>query len=304
MDYKKLIIDGYDGQQTTPLVSYFKQQAQKAKRDEFVEYADFFYGCKVVVSDWKRRITIWCDIRTKDIDSRINYWKNFIADDDQWENRVISLGGTVFDYNRQRHQKEKLENPEQKIQEYEQAKEQCRYELHSVQINTDDYSYHQEERRSVLDDTPERPYITLEYNTLVAIENALLQAEQEIPKPEVAEQPETKANKEKTGEQQRIIDIDKLNPYFISTFKGMGNGIINHFDTMMEELKTNRTAKEFAQIAYLIYQSKQMNNRKPNTFADWYKIFCKNIGIEQVKGYKPNNLKNPSDAIKKLFNYL
>jgi hypothetical protein len=84
----------------------------------------------------------------------------------------------------------------------------------------------------------------------------------------------------------------------------MGNRIINHFDTMMEELKTNRTAKEFAQIAYLIYQSKQMNNRKPNTFADWYKIFCKNIGIEQVKGYKPNNLKNPSDAIKKLFNYL
>jgi hypothetical protein len=216
MNYKKLIIDGYDGQQTTPLADYFYLEAQKAvERKEAKNHKSFFNGCKVVVSGWKRSITNWCDNRTKDIDNRINYWRNFIADDEQWENRVISLGGTVFDYNRQLHQKEKLENPEQKIQEYEQAKEQWRYELHGVPINTDDYSYHQEEIRKVFDDTPERPYITLEYNTLVALENALLQAEKEL----------TPADTEpKNGLQQTIVIPENVLKWLQTTISKNGNG--------------------------------------------------------------------------------
>jgi hypothetical protein len=110
-------------------------------------------------------------------------------------------------------------------------------------------------------------------------------------------------NKKNTHSPQRTINTDKLKDYFVSSFNGMGSNI-NYFDTLIDELKTDRTAKEFAQIAFMIYVSKQMCNRKPKTFAGWYKIFCEYIGIKQVKGYKPNNLKVPSEAIKKLFNYL
>lgn len=102
---------------------------------------------------------------------------------------------------------------------------------------------------------------------------------------------------------QRIIDAGKLKDYFSPAFRGMGNNI-NYFDTMIDELYTNRTAKEFGQIAYMIYTSKHMNSRKPATFSQWYGLFCEAIGIEKGKGYKPNNLDTPSGDLKKLFGYL
>jgi hypothetical protein len=107
----------------------------------------------------------------------------------------------------------------------------------------------------------------------------------------------------KADNPKRTINKEELGKYFKPTFKGQGQNL-NQFETMIEELKTDREAKKFAQIAFMIYESKQMNDRKPNTFAAWYKIFCENIGVEQGKGYKPNNLKNPGEALKRLFNYL
>lgn len=102
---------------------------------------------------------------------------------------------------------------------------------------------------------------------------------------------------------KRTININKLKEYFIPTFKGMGNGNINNFDLMIEELKATFTGKEFAQIALMIYESEQMNKRKPNTFSEWYKLFCEFIDCEQ-KSYDPNKLRNPKERITKLFNYL
>jgi hypothetical protein len=141
-------------------------------------------------------------------------------------------------------------------------------------------------------------------NIKAAKKQAEFEAEKQKHQNDIAPKFNTNANKENTDKPQRTINVEKLKDYFCAKFKGMGNGNINHFDVMIEELKTDRTAKEFAQIAYMIYQSDQMNARKPSTFAGWYRVFCENTGIKQSKGYKPNNLKNPSDAIKKLFNYL
>lgn len=107
----------------------------------------------------------------------------------------------------------------------------------------------------------------------------------------------------KTIHKERTIDAEKLQSYFLPAFKGMGNGTINHFDSMIEELKTNRSAKEFARIALIIYESDKVNRRKPKTFAEWHKIFCECIGCEQIK-YDPNKLRNPRDNLKKLFAYL
>jgi hypothetical protein len=101
----------------------------------------------------------------------------------------------------------------------------------------------------------------------------------------------------------RAIDADKLKQYFCAAFKGMGQNL-NYFDTMIDELKTDRTDKEFAEIAHMIYHSTQMSSRKPKTFAKWYRIFCECIGIIKNDEYKPNKLKKPSPELKSLFSYL
>ena len=103
-------------------------------------------------------------------------------------------------------------------------------------------------------------------------------------------------------EGQRIVQSEKLNPYFIATFKGMG-GATNYFDIMIKELQTNRSVKEFAQIAWMIYDGGKMNQRKPKTFAKWYRVFCECVGVEYSE-YKPNKLKKTGENLKKLFNYL
>jgi hypothetical protein len=101
----------------------------------------------------------------------------------------------------------------------------------------------------------------------------------------------------------RTINTEKLKAYFTGSFKGMGNSTVNYFDTMIEELKTKRTAKEYAYIAYMIWKSGRLNDRKPATFSKWYKLFCLCTGCEK-KIYKPNNLKNIPENLAKLFNYL
>ncbi|MDR1552593.1 MAG: hypothetical protein LBS69_03900 [Prevotellaceae bacterium] len=52
LNFKKIIIEGYN-EQCSMLVDYFKQQAQLAKRDNFVEFAVFFNRCKDVVIGWR-----------------------------------------------------------------------------------------------------------------------------------------------------------------------------------------------------------------------------------------------------------
>ena len=109
--------------------------------------------------------------------------------------------------------------------------------------------------------------------------------------------------KESADKLQRQIDVKELSKYFKPTFKGMGNGSINYLDIMIDELKTERTAKEFAQIALMIFNSQHLNDRKPPTFENWYKIFCSCIGCEK-KTYQPKDLRSPKDSLIKLFNYL
>jgi len=102
---------------------------------------------------------------------------------------------------------------------------------------------------------------------------------------------------------KRAINVTELGKYFCPAFKGIGNSI-NYFEWFVEALETERTQKEFAQIAALCYYGVKMNNKKPNTFKSWYKIFCECVGCKMIKSYTPNKLKNPKEQIKKQFNYL
>lgn len=118
-----------------------------------------------------------------------------------------------------------------------------------------------------------------------------------------SEQSEDDGLREAGTKLKRIIDEEKLKPYFISTFKGMGNGNINFFSSLIEELKTDREAKEFAQIALMIFESSKTSDRVGNVFTKWYTVFCECVGCEK-KTYKPKDLRSPSESLKKLFNYL
>jgi hypothetical protein len=108
---------------------------------------------------------------------------------------------------------------------------------------------------------------------------------------------------ENKGEQMtRIID-EKLKDYFKATFKGMGNGAIDYSKLMIEELQVNRSRKELAQIALMIFNSDQKNNRVPSNFSKWYKIFCECVGCKMAK-YHKNKLNPIPENLRKIFNYL
>ena len=84
--------------------------------------------------------------------------------------------------------------------------------------------------------------------------------------------------------------------YFIAPFKGIGEGNINNYEKLEASLidkDRKRSGIEYAKIAYLIYTSKKiLPRKKPNTFSDWYKFFCKVVGCEYNSEYKPSKLKD------------
>lgn len=101
----------------------------------------------------------------------------------------------------------------------------------------------------------------------------------------------------------KVIDAKMLEQYFKPQFKGMGGGI-NKFATFMQDLQGERTAKDFAKIAWLAYEGKFMNDRRPGSFSKWLSIFFKAIGIQGKYGYKPCELEDIDDSTKKIFSYL
>ncbi len=70
MNYSKLIIDAYieNEEHRTPFKSFFKREAQKAQRDEFIEPEDLFNGCLYVLSKFKSEIENQYDRRYKEND--------------------------------------------------------------------------------------------------------------------------------------------------------------------------------------------------------------------------------------------
>jgi hypothetical protein len=94
--------------------------------------------------------------------------------------------------------------------------------------------------------------------------------------------------------------------YFIAPFKGIGNGNINYYKRLEENLtdvSRERSVIEYAKIALLIYNSKKMSAKKPQTFSEWYQYFCKIVGCKYNKDYKPVKLE-ATENLKKEFYFL
>ena len=92
--------------------------------------------------------------------------------------------------------------------------------------------------------------------------------------------------------------------YFIAPFKGIGNGNINYYKRLEENLtdaSRERSVIEYAKIALLIYNSKKMSAKKPQTFSEWYQYFCKIVGCEYNKDYKPSKLQATESLERELY---
>lgn len=83
----------------------------------------------------------------------------------------------------------------------------------------------------------------------------------------------------------------------------MGDNPVNYFHMLVNELKTQRTGKQYGEIALMIYNSEHVNNRMPREFNKWFIIFCECIDIKKPT-YKRGVLGNPAYNLKHLFNYL
>lgn len=94
--------------------------------------------------------------------------------------------------------------------------------------------------------------------------------------------------------------------YFIAPFKGIGNGNINYYKRLEENLtdaSRERSVIEYAKIALLTYNSRKMSAKKPQTFSEWYQFFCKIVGCKYNKDYKPVKLE-ATENLKKEFYFL
>ena len=120
--------------------------------------------------------------------------------------------------------------------------------------------------------------------------------------------------KAEKGAKASITDenAQSLADLFKPSFKGMGRNE-NYFDGyFLPQLKTScYTAKDWARLAYLVYNSKQINpNKKPQAFTDFSRDFAELLGLpDNVKrtmaGYKSRDLKgDTAKKIKSLFYYL
>lgn len=104
------------------------------------------------------------------------------------------------------------------------------------------------------------------------------------------------------------INKSELELYFTSVFRGMGKDNFNYFEGFVQEINNlkaeNATAKDFAQVAFMCYESRRMNDRKPRTFSKWYELFCDLTGCEHIPSYGKNKLKNIPEKLKNRFIFL
>lgn len=103
-------------------------------------------------------------------------------------------------------------------------------------------------------------------------------------------------------QEERVINEESLKKYFVSSFKGAGSSI-DYFGYLVDDIKKAQTAKDAARMALLIYNSdKMIKSQKPNTFTEWYRVFCEMTGHIYNPEYKPSKL--DTESIKNRLYYL
>lgn len=93
-----------------------------------------------------------------------------------------------------------------------------------------------------------------------------------------------------------------LKGFFNSPFLGIGNGNVNRFDQLLEDLSKPRNGKELAAVLWFVYNSKEVNRHKrPKAFSAWLSLWCDLLGRKCIN-YKPNKL--DTGGLEAVFYYL
>jgi len=158
MNYKHIISKGYDEHKTqrTTYLSYFKSEANIAHRDNFIELADFFNGCKSALSDYKKSVENQYYKRLNENDLVVHAYKKLVND------------GQTLDQNG---------NPIQEhIDYYENEKEFVKKSGYS---KNSDYHCLITANGDITDVSLESKY-TLDYSDIEAIEEGIIQSENDL----------------------------------------------------------------------------------------------------------------------------
>ena len=90
--------------------------------------------------------------------------------------------------------------------------------------------------------------------------------------------------------------------YFKGPFRGFGGGT-DYFSMLKKELENDYSDTDICRIAVLIYKSHVLNNRRPHTFKEWYKIFTQAFQLAYFPKRQPRHFL-PSAEIKAKFPYI
>ena len=172
LSYKQIVINGYaeHHSQKTHYISYFRREAQIAKRDNFVEFVDFFNGCKVAITDYKREIEARYNNALTEYDFVLN--QCYLALD---RGEVINPKG------------EPIQDIVDNIEKIKKFIEKNGYK------DNRDYLCRTTDTGIITRDIFDTQYV-LYYSDIIQLESAVLQAEQELT--------------EKVGEQRHKINVD------------------------------------------------------------------------------------------------
>lgn len=89
---------------------------------------------------------------------------------------------------------------------------------------------------------------------------------------------------------------------FISSFLGIGNGNVNHFDQLIEEISKPRSGIELAKALWFIYNSKEVNRHKrPKSYSQWLSLWCDYLD-RKFTYYKPSKL--DTSGLETVFYYI
>lgn len=94
----------------------------------------------------------------------------------------------------------------------------------------------------------------------------------------------------------REVNKEKLAKYFKAQYRGMG-GHTDRYSKLVEELQQDFSDADFCRIAVMLYESDVLNSSRPNTFKQWYKIFCEAVGCPYDEKREPRHYK-PDEAMK------
>lgn len=283
MDCKQNIIKAYkeNKSQNTPYKSFFKREAQRAESEESIEPVDFFNGCMFVLDQYKNEIIC-------------KYEKHYQENDLVVKSIEVGKGINIEGEHVTDLKDERI------IATLDSIKKQKEFVKKGGYKNNLDFS-------CTLDSTGNiekscfltNEHVTLYWIDLEQIEKGIVDA-----KDELIPNKKSKVNESKQTE-PKVIDKEALGAYFSPRFKGMGNGNLDYLSMFVDELKTPRSRKEFAQIAALCYEGRQMNDRKPRTFAKWRDTFGEIVGRDLGTYDSKEKLLDDIDRnLKNLFSYL